>query len=79
VASRDVSETTFSNAIHQWRTEMSVKLKVLNMVVSKRLTVLKVVTSLHLHAIRNLRVHMGVPSTSTKNKKGDKIAAYYHN
>jgi DUF1365 family protein len=79
VAARDVNETTFSNVIHQRRTEMSVKLKVLNRVVSKRLTVLKVVTTLHLHAFRNLRVHMGVPSTSTKNKVGDKITAYYHN
>jgi hypothetical protein len=65
---------TFSNVNNQWRTEMSVKLKVLNREVSKRLTVLKVVTTLHLHAIRNLRVHMQ-PETSTKNKVGDKITA----
>lgn len=74
VKGRDVSETTFSNVNHQRRTEMSVKLKFLNWKVSKRLTVLKVVTTLHLHAIRNLRVHMQ-PETSTKNKVGDKITA----
>jgi hypothetical protein len=57
---------------------MSVKLKFLNWEVSKRLHSTQGAT-LDLNAIRNLKVHMGVPSTSTKNKVGDNVTAYYHN
>jgi hypothetical protein len=53
---------------------MSVKLKVLKDLQYSKWLLLCIYMQLGI-----LRVCMGVASTSTKNKVGDKITAYYHN